>query len=115
MNWIALRQKQQVQEIISRSREVPCMIFKHSDTCSISLIAKNRLESGWNFEEGDPECYFIEVKADRELTQYIAEVFQVHHESPQVLLVDKGDCIYDNSHLDICVEELREALEQKWT
>lgn len=114
MNWIILRQKEQLPDLINRSHEVPCMIFKHSATCSISLIAKNRLESNWNFEEANPECYFIDVKTDREISLLVAETFQVQHESPQVLLLVNGQCVYDNSHLDISVEELQEALEQEW-
>jgi bacillithiol system protein YtxJ len=34
----------------------------------------------------------------------------VHHESPQVLLIVNGECIFDTSHLDISVSELQEAL-----
>lgn len=112
MKWIILSQENQLQDLISRSAEVPCMIFKHSTTCSISLIAKNRLETGWDFEASNPECYYIDVKASRALSLMIADTFQVQHESPQVLLIAKGECVYDNSHLDISTEELKEALSE---
>jgi len=110
MNWITIRNTDQLPELISRSHEVPCLVFKHSDTCSISMIAKNRLESGWDLTEGNPDCFFVDVKADRQLSLLIADTFQVQHESPQVLLLVNGDCVYDNSHLDISIEELKEAL-----
>ncbi|MBD0333404.1 MAG: DUF2847 family protein, partial [Chitinophagaceae bacterium] len=38
----------------------------------------------------------------------IAEVFKVHHESPQILVIKDGHCIYDESHLSISMEEILE-------
>ena len=47
----------------------------------------------------------------RPVSQYIADKFSVWHESPQVLLISKGECIYDASHLDITVAELAAELQ----
>ncbi|HEY1005772.1 MAG TPA: monothiol bacilliredoxin BrxC family protein [Sphingobacteriaceae bacterium] len=37
-------------------------------------------------------------------------MFQVHHESPQLLLIQNGECILDQSHGDISVDEVNEVL-----
>src|SRR3712207_7882303 len=47
VNWNALTQQNQIQEIITESKETPVIIFKHSTTCAISATAKNRLERQW--------------------------------------------------------------------
>lgn len=97
---------------MERSHEAPCLIFKHSNRCNISAIAKYRLEEDWSFENGDLPAYYLDVIAHRTLAKQVAEIFQVQHESPQVLLISEGICIYDASHLDITVAEIKETLEQ---
>jgi bacillithiol system protein YtxJ len=34
---------------------------------------------------------------------------EVWHESPQVLLVKNGECVYDESHMGIRMDDLLEA------
>ncbi|MFZ4542481.1 MAG: bacillithiol system redox-active protein YtxJ [Saprospiraceae bacterium] len=111
MTWNELTSADQISDLIAHSSTVPCLIFKHSTTCSISFMAKSRLEANWDFEPGNPECYYVDVKSMRMISLAIAEKFQVHHESPQVLLIVNGECIYDASHLDITVDEIHEALQ----
>ncbi|NBX87688.1 MAG: DUF2847 family protein [Bacteroidetes bacterium] len=36
----------------------------------------------------------------------IADTFEVHHESPQVVVVINGEATYDASHMEITVAEL---------
>lgn len=99
-----------VEELIARSYHVPCLIFKHSTRCSISSIAKMRLEEDWSFSSEVLEAYYLDVIAHRPASLHIAETCAVHHESPQVLLLSQGECVYDASHLDITVQEVEEAM-----
>ncbi len=110
MNWKTLDSIAGLEAIKSRSFETPCLIFKHSTRCEISAIAKHRLESGWDFGPEILEPFFLDLIAFRPVSSAIAEDFEVHHESPQALLIQNGECIFDASHLDISVDELREAL-----
>jgi len=102
---------QTVERLKEESFDHPVVIFKHSNRCSISSIAKSRLEHG-SIDQALPfDIYEVDVIGDRAVSNYIAEVFDVYHESPQVLILSKGECIYDNSHLDITTEDLAEAVE----
>lgn len=114
MNWIPLNTEQQLNEIIERSKTVPCIIFKHSTRCSISSMAKFRLEGDWDISEKEIEPYFLDLIAYRNVSNHVAETFSIHHESPQILLIKNGECTYDESHLDISVHELKEGLTAKW-
>ena len=114
MNWISLESIGQINKIIERSYEVPCAIFKHSTRCSISSMAKFRLEGDWDLSNNEIEAYHLDLIAHRDISNQIAETFSVHHESPQILLIKNGECIYDSSHLDITMEELKEGLTAKW-
>jgi len=110
LQWLPLDSFEGIERIIKRSHKVPCLIFKHSDRCNICSIAMYRLEDDWDFEPEEMEAYFLDVLQFRPVSLKVAEALQVHHESPQVLLIVNGECIYDASHLDITLEELREGL-----
>jgi bacillithiol system protein YtxJ len=110
MDWKNLTELSDLDAIVSQSASKPCLILKHSTTCSISAMAKKRLESKWDFSETEIEPFYLDLLRYRPISGAIAERFGVHHESPQVLLIQNGECIYDASHLDISVAELREHL-----
>jgi len=110
LRWNSLHSIEEFNALLRRSHEVPCLIFKHSTRCNISAIAKYRLEDDWDFPETTLEAYYLDLLAFRPISAHIADALQVHHESPQVLLVVDGECVYDASHLDISVAELHEGV-----
>jgi len=114
LHWIPLETFEAIEQIKQRSQEIPCLIFKHSTRCNICTIAKYRLEDDWDFDPDEMEAYYLDVLLFRPVSLQIADTFQVHHESPQVLLIVNGACIYDASQLDITLEELREGLIAKF-
>lgn len=106
--WIDLSQLSQIDEI--KAAEGYSLIFKHSTRCSISMMAKRSFERDWDVIPTDVDCYFLDLISHRDISAYIAEVFQVHHESPQLLLIKNGDCILDSSHGDISADEVLEVM-----
>jgi len=104
MNWIALNTEEQLQEIKEKSKERPQVIFKHSTRCGTSAWAKNKLERSKPAE--DMDFYFLDVISGRMLARRVAEEFHVHHESPQILIIRNGECIYDESHHGISMEDI---------
>ena len=106
MNWINLNDEALLNEIKVKSAEKPQLIFKHSTRCSISSMAKNRLDRAEQPEGID--FYYLDLIANRNLSNKVAEVFDVEHESPQVLLIKNGTCIYDESHTGISIDEIEE-------
>ncbi|MEO0042674.1 MAG: bacillithiol system redox-active protein YtxJ [Bacteroidota bacterium] len=110
ISWIPLVAETDLDTIVERSHQTPCVLFKHSTTCSISAMAKARLERNWSFSTEEVAAYYLDLLAFRPISAKIAARFNVHHESPQLLLVVNGACTYDASHLDITVDELRSEL-----
>jgi bacillithiol system protein YtxJ len=108
MDWKTIESPKDLNAVVERSKEVPCLIFKHSTRCSISTMAKYRLEDDWDFSDEKLEAYYLDLISYRSISKEIVERFKVHHESPQVLLIKNGECTYDASHLDITVNELHE-------
>ncbi len=104
MKWIHITDAAQLDQIAERSAERPQVIFKHSTRCTISSMALGRLNRAEAPEAVD--FYILDLIKYRDLSALIAERFQVHHESPQVILVRNGQCIYDESHGGIEMEEI---------
>lgn len=108
MNWIELNDMQQLADIKALSKIKPQVIFKHSTRCSISSIAKSRLERESQPASGD--FYYLDLLRYRPLSDKIAEDFAVPHESPQVLLIRNTECVYEESHNGISMQELAEQI-----
>ena len=108
MQWINLTDLAQLNGI--KNNENYSVIFKHSTRCSISMMAKKRFEQDWSALPEGIKLYFLDLISYRDISAEIAEVFQVHHESPQLLLIKNGECVLDSSHGDISAEEVAEVV-----
>jgi bacillithiol system protein YtxJ len=103
MKWTSLDSANQIDLI--KQQAGYSLIFKHSTRCSISLMAKRRFELDWDKLPSDMPLYFLDLIQHRDISSKIANDFQVHHESPQLLLVKDGECVLDLSHGEISVDE----------
>jgi bacillithiol system protein YtxJ len=109
INWIPLTNLGQLNEIVALSNEKPIAIFKHSTRCSISRFALKQFEN--EFDSADTtDTYFLDLIEYRDVSNEIANRFQVVHQSPQLLLIKNGQSVYDVSHSDIDAKDLAERL-----
>jgi bacillithiol system protein YtxJ len=104
MNWHPINSLDQLEQIKTASFNTPQVIFKHSTTCSISRMALDRFERAEAPENVD--FHYLDLLNYRSISSEIATFFEVHHESPQVILIKNGECIYDESHYGIMMDEL---------
>jgi len=109
MNWTKIENLSQLEEIASRSQDKTCVIFKHSTRCSISSMALNRFERKWSFDGDKVEAYFLDLISYRDLSNAIVERFDVAHESPQMLVIKNGVCVFNSSHNMINVSDIENA------
>ncbi len=107
MNWIELTDERQLGTIKDSSVLQPVVIFKHSTRCSISSLAKNRLEKQKPIDNA--QFYYLDLLKYRSISNKIAQDFAVAHESPQVLLIRNGECVYEETHNGINMHDLEEA------
>lgn len=111
MNWNKLEKLAQLEEIQKRSMEKQILIFKHSTRCSTSRMALDRLERNWkNDEMMNIEPYFLDLISYREISNQISNQYGIDHESPQVLIIENGEAIYDSSHFDIDYVAIQKAV-----
>lgn len=101
MNWHPMSSIGCIDDIISMTNDKFALIFKHSTRCSISASALNRLERNWDNSILNCELYLLDLLKHKPISQHIAQVFDVDHESPQVILIQNGVAIFNASHLEI--------------
>jgi len=106
--WKEMTTEAQISEIVEFSKEKPQLIFKHSTRCSISSMAKSRLEREWNLESVEP--WYLDLIAHRNISNSIASQLGVFHESPQAILLKDGIVVYDASHNSISVSEMQKII-----
>lgn len=105
MNWQELTSEDQLSEILEKSKERTQVIFKHSTRCSISKTVWNRMERTDLLME-TADYYYLDLIAYRAISNKVAEVLDVPHESPQVLVIKDGKAVYNADHFEIEAEEL---------
>lgn len=112
MNWSSLESVSQFSEIVEQSSDASLKavaIFKHSTRCSISSMAKSRVERSWTFKEELP-IYYLDLIKHRDVSNEIAKVLNVHHESPQLLIIKDGKCVYHASHTVIDISQVERVI-----
>ena len=106
MNWIPLQTDAQLEEIRQRSAQRPQVIFKHSTRCSTSQLVKSRLERVSQPQAMD--FYYLDLLSHRPISNKVADTFGVRHESPQILVIRDGKCVFEESHLGISMDDILE-------
>jgi monothiol bacilliredoxin len=105
IEWNALIDLTQLDEIVSLSFEKPVFIFKHSTRCGISRMVLKRFEKEYKSNIGIT-AFFLDLLTYREVSDAVSLRFNVVHQSPQLLLIKEGKSVYDASHDSIDAETL---------
>ncbi len=113
MNWLEIKEVTEIEKIKELSVTQPVLIFKHSTRCSISSAALGRLERNWKEEDTSAlKPYYLDLISYRPASLKVQDTFFVEHESPQVLIIKNGRCIYNASHMDINYKEIIDSIKQ---
>ncbi len=92
--------------LIESYRERPLVIFKHSLSCPISSGAYDQME------QYEGSVALIEIQNARGLSSAIESRFGVAHESPQVIVLRKGQVFWSASHFKITAEAVAKAVRE---
>lgn len=96
--WIPLNSVAQLKEIKEASSGRPQVIFKHSTSCGISRMVLNMIKSSYGLENGQMDLYFLDLLANRDVSNAVASEFGVMHQSPQLLIIKNGVVVIHDSH-----------------
>lgn len=107
MEWSPLTEPAQLDIIDRLSADTPVLIFKHSTQCSISEGARARLDAGGHFPH---PAYYLDLLAHRAVSNAVEARYGIAHESPQVLVIAHGRCVYHTSHRAITFADTLAAM-----
>ena len=105
-HFVRITDTKSFEELTNRSKERPVVIFKHSLTCPISAAAYERME------KFQGEVALVEVQHARALSTEIESRLGVMQESPQVIVLSKGQVAWNASHFQITAEAVTEAVRE---
>jgi bacillithiol system protein YtxJ len=108
--WISLSSMIQLEEIQRKSATKTQIIFKHSTRCGISRMVMNQFIKSYDFTESDFDLYYLDLLSYRDISNKIAETFQVYHQSPQLLIIKNGITIAHESHGNINALNLQQFI-----
>jgi bacillithiol system protein YtxJ len=97
MDWETLDSKETFQAALTASYEQLVVVFKHSTRCSISRMALKLTTSQWDLP-ATVRPLLLDLLAHRDVSLDISETLNIHHESPQMLVIRDGKCIHHANH-----------------
>jgi bacillithiol system protein YtxJ len=110
LHWIELTEINQLQDIKDKSVTKPQIIFKYSTRCGISRMVKNQFVEDFEFSENEVDLYYLDLIQYREVSNAVANTFNLVHESPQLLVIKNGIEVAHDSHGSINVMDLKQYI-----
>ena len=102
MFWNQIETQDDFEKLLALSQNSTVLIFKHSTRCGTSRFALKEFEQSWKMEDEHKMVFcFLDLIAHRYVSDFIEASLGVRHESPQVILMKKGKCVYSVSHSEI--------------
>lgn len=110
IGWNDLTELKQLDDLAAASFKKPVLIFKHSTRCGVSRMVLKNFEKHYALNDDDISPWFLDLLAYRDVSNEIASRFGVVHQSPQLILISRGECIYTASHSDIDANDIQEKI-----
>lgn len=110
IKWIQLTDIIQFEEIKQASKREAVLIFKHSTRCGISRMVKRQFEQLFLEQHKNYKVYYLDLLNYRDISNLIATEFQVIHQSPQILVINNENVVFNASHYDITEIDLNRFL-----
>ena len=109
--WHPLTHQDQIKGLREESKEKTIVVFKHSTRCGISRMVLNNFEKEFDLKvEEEFKLYFLDLLANRGISNEIADYFEVRHESPQMLIIKEEKVVHHASHSSISANDIKEHL-----
>ncbi|WP_027381824.1 bacillithiol system redox-active protein YtxJ [Epilithonimonas caeni] len=102
--WEKLESEKDLDSAVERSSQQKVLIFKHSTRCFISKTVLKNFEKQMQNSDKDYAYYFLDLLANRPISNEIESRFDVVHQSPQLIVLEKGKATHNASHQNIDLE-----------
>ncbi len=111
--WNQLTSIEQLNELVVAAQSKPVVIFKHSTRCGISSMAFNSFKINWKSEDTLADVYILDLLRHRDVSNEVAEITGVFHQSPQVIVLKGTEVIYEATHSGIDARAIESILNKE--
>ncbi len=95
--WRQLEDISQLDAVEQLSEEKLVVIFKHSVSCGISNMVWHQFQNNIDFTNEHIEMLYLDLIANRDISNEITRRFQVLHQSPQILVIQDEEVMHHAS------------------
>lgn len=64
-------------------------------------MVMGRFTEAYSLSQDQVDLYYLEIQSNRSISDEIADLFQIRHESPQLLIIKNGVVVVHDSHSGI--------------
>lgn len=104
MTLTKIETEEQFNELLQKDT---FLLFKHSLTCPISAEAFNEYQKFID-EHPEVDTAYLAVQEARPLSTYVADTFNIQHQTPQAIYFKDGKPTWNDSHWRIKKDALSE-------
>ncbi len=104
--WKKIESEKDLDSAIEKSSQQKVLIFKHSTRCFISKTVLKNFEKQMQDSDKDYAYYFLDLLANRPISNEIESRFDVVHQSPQLIVLENGKAVKNASHQNIDLEKV---------
>ena len=101
-----LLKKYSLNDINFMSENKKVLILKHSSRCIVSQTVMKEFMKLYTSNTEKFYYIVVDVINNRALSNQISEHYKIIHQSPQVIIIQKGKCVYNESHEKINFNEV---------
>jgi len=112
LNWYKLTKVEQLSNLKKISNDKLVVLFKHSTRCGISRMVWNQFQSSADFPADQVELFYLDLLSYRDISDAVAQEFQVLHQSPQLIILQHGQVVHHASHSAIVPSSVNQFLTQ---
>ena len=94
-----------LSEILEKSQNEKIIIFKYSNNCGSSARLKKEFEEKFNDKKFNSLIFLVTVQTQPVLSSKISEWFGIQHETPQVIVLEKGKVSHTAHHRKIDLKD----------
>ena len=103
-NFINIDSLEGLERLVAESHERPVILFKHSLTCGISRGVYREVS------QVRADVNMVVIQTHREISNAVATLTGIRHESPQAIVLRSGMPVYHASHYDIEAQHIEASL-----
>lgn len=108
--WYVPESPVEIDQLFNSENNELVILYKHSYRCSVCNFSKSRVEANIEEQSQKARFVFIDVIKNRSVSDRIAELSGISHQSPQLLIVQNGRVIQHASHGEISSDMIAETV-----